>query len=124
MPAAIELPTIRDVIGWLQQLREELAAARVDLAEADETFVMAKEAETIRVAEVLVRLGDEGTVSERDARAKIATKELRFARVLAEQQHRAAKERVRDLRDQLDAVRSLNSAVNTEWRTQSIGQPA
>ena len=119
-----EMPTSRDVVGWLNEIRTELAQAVGALAEADEAAIMARETEELAYARVLVELGDEGTVSERDARAKIRCADERFLRITTEQQLRAAKERVKKARDELDVIRSLNSAVNTEWRTQAMGQPA
>lgn len=119
-----ELPTFHDVVAMLDATREEARAARLALADADESVTLAKEREQLASARVLVELGDEGTVAQRDAVAKLRTESHRFARLLAEQQYRAAKERVRDAKDELEAVRSLNSAVNAAFRTEPMGQPA
>lgn len=124
MTRPIDIPSLYEVIGWLNELREEIAAATRRLAEADEMRVMAREAEEMAKARVFIELGDKGTVAWREAQATIRTERERLTRVVAEQQYRAAKEQVRDLRDQLDAVRSVNATVNTEWRTQAMGQPA
>lgn len=123
MTASLELPNSRDVIGLLQTVRQEMAAAVRDLGEADEIVVMAKEAEEIAVARILIRLGDDGTVSEREAIAKVETESLRFTRIVGQQQYRAAKRRLDEAEAGLRAIQSINSAVNTEWRTQAMGQP-
>lgn len=124
MSPPLELPSTRDVIGFLQEVRAEMAAAAGELAETDETMVMAKEAEELAVARILIRLGDDGTVSGRQAIAAVETEGLRFTRVCAEQQFRAAKRRLDAAKEELRAIQSLNSAVNTEWRSQAMGQPA
>lgn len=124
MTDTFQMPTSRDVVAWLNEIRAELAAAVGDLAEADEAHTMAAEAEELAVARILIELGEQGTVSERAAIAKVRTEELRFLRLTTEQQLRAAKNRVKKAENELRTIQSVNSAVNTEWRTQAMGQPA
>lgn len=119
---SLQPPSQHEVIGYLLELRDLLDRATRDLAEADEAHVLAKQAHEVARARALIDLGSQGTVSERDAIATLRCEGERFAMLLAEQQMRAVRERLRTLRDQLDAVRSLNSAVKAEWQTQAMGQ--
>lgn len=124
MGQVLELPTRLDVMAWMQENRGEMDASIAALADADEAHTMAREAEEIAEARFRVELGDQGTVAWRDAKVKLATEELRFIRLLAEQQLRAAKKRVEKARDDRELIRSVNSTVNTEWRSQAMGQPS
>jgi hypothetical protein len=123
MGQVLELPSRLDVMTWMQENRTEMGSAIRDLAEADEAHTMAKEAEEMADARLRIDLGDAGTVAWRDAKIRVATEELRFIRLLCEQQLRAAKKRVEKARDDRELIRSVNSTVNTEWRSQAMGQP-
>lgn len=123
MGQVLELPTRLDVMSWMQENRGEMDASITALADADEAHTMAKEAEEMAEARVRIDLADAGTVAWRDAKVRVATEELRFIRLLCEQQLRAAKKRVEKARDDRELIRSVNSTVNTEWRSQAMGQP-
>jgi AmiR/NasT family two-component response regulator len=83
-----------------EKVTHELASRAVTLAEADATFKR-EHAKAFLVAE--------GTVSEREAHAAIATQaEYRDHRI-AEARFKAASEAGRNFRTQIEALRSINS---------------
>lgn len=63
-----------------------------------------------------------GSIKDREQAAVLAVEERRLEAEIADQLTRAAKERIRVLRDRLEIGRSLNSARNREFASEGVGQ--
>jgi hypothetical protein len=94
----------------LRRLARKLEAKTDALAELLTAAAEADVTHKISYARALLR-ADAGTVAEREAHATIAVESELTARKITEAIADAARESVRSLRDQLDAVRSINANV-------------
>jgi hypothetical protein len=65
-----------------------------------------------------------GSIKDREQAAVLAVEEQRLEAEVADQMTRAAKERIRVLRDRLEIGRSLNAARRAEFVAEPVGQPA
>lgn len=64
----------------------------------------------------------EGSIKDREQAAVLAVESLRLEAEIADQLTRAAKERIRVLRDRLEIGRSLNAARRSEFAAEPVGQ--
>lgn len=114
-------PTTHQVIKRLSELSRMLDSATAEMAELDETAVLAKSAYEVRYARSF--LSSDGAMEVRKHQAVIEAADQKLGAEMAEQKVRACRERIRTLRDQIDIGRSLNSAVKAEWAASGAGQP-
>lgn len=84
----------------------ELYKAAVDLAEADVEYKTGYS--------VAILNAEGGTVSEREARAHVATRDLRLKYKMAEGLQLSAQEAVRSRRQQISACQSIANALRAE----------
>ena len=63
-----------------------------------------------------------GSIEDRKQAAVLAVEELRVAAESADQVHRAARERIRVLRDRLEIGRSISAARRSEFAAEPVGQ--
>lgn len=63
-----------------------------------------------------------GSIKDREQAAVLAVESLRLEAEIADQMTRAAKERIRVLRDRLEIGRSLNAARRSEFAAEPVGQ--
>jgi hypothetical protein len=89
----------------LTQVTEEVADALMEEAKADATFDLAK------ARALLNQVGQEGTVPEKQARALVAVEEQFIKAKTTEAVAKASLEAGRNLRANLDALRSLNTNI-------------
>jgi phage shock protein A len=116
----VTTPTTHDVILKLSRLSRMLDVATAEVAELDETAVLAKSAFEVAFARAFIK--SEGAQDFRKQSAVLSTADQKLTMELAEQKVRACRERIRTLRDQIDIGRSLNSAVKAEWAASAVGQ--
>jgi hypothetical protein len=102
-PAQVE-NELRRLARKLESKTDALAELLIAAAKADVAY---------RVSHAKALLAADGTVQERDAIAVLAVKDALLERKITEAVADAARESVRSLRDQLDAVRSINA--NTRY---------
>jgi hypothetical protein len=114
------IPTQQQIVVRLSELSRLLDAATVEIAELEESYVIAKQA--FEVAQARAYLQSEGPVEARKAQAVVATAELALVMELAGARHRACRERIRTLGVQIDVGRSLGSAVRSQFAAETSGQ--
>lgn len=111
-----------DIVLELSRIGRELDALSHRITELDAAAVEAWRAHRVAYAEAY--LSAEGTAETRRQVAVLAAEDERFAAETADQGHRAARERIRVLRDRLEIGRSLNAARRAEFAAEATGQPA
>lgn len=110
-PADLQSEMIR-LSRLLDQGIDYLTEAAVEYAETDNAY---------RMARAKALLESEGTVSERNAQADLATSKERVAARLADGMKQAALEAVRSRRQQLSALQSLAAAYRAEVEHSKYG---
>lgn len=110
-----------DIVTELSRIGRELDALSRHIADLDEAAVKAWGEH--RKAYARAYLQGEGSIKDREQAAVLEVEGYRFAAESADQVHRAARERIRVLRDRLEIGRSLNAARRAEFAAEAVGQP-
>lgn len=108
------------VIKRLAEVSRMLDAATDELAQLDESAVVAKQ--TFEVAYARAFLQAEGAVDTRKHIATVQTADERLAYELAYAQHRACKERMNTLRNQLSTGQTVSAALRHQFAAEGTGQ--
>lgn len=109
-----------DLVLELSKIGRELNQLSLKIAELDQAAVLAWSEH--RKAYATKYVNGAGSIKDREQAAVLAVEELRLAAEIADQLTRAAKERIRVLRDRLEIGRSLNAARRAEFAAEPIGQ--
>lgn len=109
-----------DIVVELSRIGRELDALSRDIARLDAECVEAWS--THRKAYAVAYIEGHGSVEDRKQAAVLAVEAERKAAEAADQVHRAARERIRVLRDRLEIGRSMNAARRAEFAAEPVGQ--
>lgn len=112
--------TQMDVIRRLGEVSRMLDAATAELAELDEAQVVARQSFEVAYADAFIR--SEGPVEVRKSLATLATDGERFACEIAAARHRACRERINTLRNQLSTGQTVSAALRAQWSAEGVGQ--
>lgn len=107
--------TPHQVIDTLSTIGKDIDEQTEEIARLDEALVRARVAYKRTYAEVFLRT--EGSMDIRRYTADFSTANLLLKYELAEQEHRAAVNQIRALRDRLEVGRSISALVRLEWGT-------
>lgn len=111
-----------DIVLELSRIGRELDALSTEIARLDQRCVAAWSEH--RKAYAREYINGQGSIEDRKQHAVLAVEDQRVAAEAADQIHRAARERIRVLRDRLEIGRSLNAARRAEFAAEPVGQPA
>lgn len=111
----------QDIVVELSRIGRELDDLSHRIAHLDQECVAAWSEH--RKAYAREFLSGTGAIEDRKQAAILAVEEQRLHAEAADQVLRAARERIRVLRDRLEIGRSLNSARNREFMAEGVGQP-
>lgn len=109
-----------DIVLELSRIGRELDHLSREIERLDRDAVAAWSAH--RKAYAREYIGGAGSIKGREQAAILAVEDERLAAEIADQLTRAAKERIRVLRDRLDIGRSLNAARRSEFAAEPVGQ--
>lgn len=109
-----------DIVLELSKIGRELDDLSHEIARLDRACVLARS--EYRKAYARTFLGSEGSVDVRKQSAVLAVEDTLLAAEIADQVHRAARERIRVLRDRLEIGRSIGAARRSEFAAESVGQ--
>lgn len=109
-----------DIVLELSRIGRELDDLSRKIERLDHAAVIAWSEH--RKAYATEYVNGEGSIKDREQAAVLAVEEKRLEAEIADQLTRAAKERIRVLRDRLEIGRSLNSARNREFAAEPVGQ--
>lgn len=109
-----------DIVLELSRIGRELDALSHDIDRLDQASVLAWSAHRKEYAREF--LGGQGSVEDRKQAAIRAVEPERFEAESADQVLRAAKERIRVLRDRLEIGRSISAARRSEFAAEPVGQ--
>lgn len=109
-----------DVIKRLGEISRLLDAATDELAVLDEHAVRAKQTFEVEYARRFVTA--EGSVDMRKHLATLETQNERLEYELAVAQHRACKERINTLRNQLSTGQTVSAALRHQFAAEATGQ--
>ena len=113
---------MNDIATELSRIGRELDNLSHDIDQLDRASVSAWSEH--RKAYAKAYIGGAGSVEDRKQAAVLEVEDLRVAAESADQVLRAARERIRVLRDRLEIGRSLNAARRAEFAAEPVGQPA
>ena len=105
--------TPEQVINTLSVIGRDIDEATDEVARLDEAAVKARSAYKVAYAEAFLRT--DGSMDIRRYTADIKSKDEFFALEIADQQHRAAVNQIKALRDRLEVGRSISVLVRLEW---------
>ncbi len=108
------------VIKRLSEVSRMLDAATDELAQLDEAAVRAKQAFEVGYARAFIEA--EGSVDLRKHVATVKTAGERLEYELAYAQHRACKERMNTLRNQLSTGQTVSAALRHQFAAEGTGQ--
>lgn len=108
--------TPQQVIDTLSTIGKDIDEQTEEIAVLDEAAVRARVALKVKHAEIFLRT--EGSMDLRRYTAEYGTRHELLASELAEQQHRAAVNQIKALRDRLEVGRSISALVRMEWGSQ------
>lgn len=111
-----------DIVLELSRIGRELDHLSHEIDRLDQAAVQAWSAH--RKAYAHAYISGQGSIEDRKQNAVLAAEDERLAAEVADQVHRAARERIRVLRDRLEIGRSLNAARRAEFAAEPIGQPS
>lgn len=111
-----------DIVLELSKIGRELDALSHSIDQLDQATVAAWSVH--RRAYARTFLASQGTAPQEDRKqaAVLAVEDERFAAEAADQTLRAARERIRVLRDRLEIGRSIGAARRSEFAAESVGQ--
>lgn len=113
-------PEQLNVIKRLGEVSRMLDAATDELAVLDEDAVQAKQTFEVEYARRFIAA--EGAIDMRKHLATVATADLRLAYELAYAKHRACKERINTLRNQLSTGQTVSAALRHQFAAEGTGQ--
>jgi hypothetical protein len=105
--------TPEQVISTLSVIGRDIDEASDEISRLDEAAVRARVAYKVAYAEAFLRM--EGSMDIRRYTAELETRDLLLTHELADQQHRAAVNQIKALRDRLEVGRSISVLVRLEW---------
>jgi len=114
MSALTERLNPQEVVLRLAQISRQLDAAQVELANADEAAVRARQRYEVAYSKALLTV-EASNSDSRKAKATLDTATLKLDAEIADQQVRALRSRLSVLRDQVEIGRSLSAALRSEW---------
>ena len=109
-----------DIVLELSRIGRELDALSHDIDRLDRAAVQAWSEH--RKAYAREYIGGQGSIEGRKQAAVLEVEELRVAAESADQVLRAARERIRVLRDRLEIGRSISAARRAEFAAEPVGQ--
>ena len=109
-----------DIVLELSNIGRELDRLSREIRDLDHAAVIAWSEH--RKAYATKYVNGTGSIKDREQAAVLAVEGERLEAEIADQLTRAAKERIRVLRDRLEIGRSLNAARRAEFATEPIGQ--
>ena len=109
-----------DIVLELSRIGRELDALSTEIARLDAACVVAWSEH--RKAYARAYIDGTGSIEDRKQHAVLEVEELRVAAEAADQVHRAARERIRVLRDRLEIGRSISAARRSEFAAEPVGQ--
>jgi hypothetical protein len=107
--------TPQQVIDTLSSISRDIDEQTSDINRLDRAMVVARAAYKKRYAEVFLRT--EGSMDIRRYTADFSTADEFLHYELSEQEHRAAVNQIKALRDRLEVGRSISALVRMEWGT-------
>lgn len=114
------MSTMNDVVSELSSIGRELDGLSKNIDRLDRDSVTAWSVH--RKAYATEYLGGTGSVEDRKQAAVLEVEDERLAAEIADQLVRAAKERIRVLRDRLEIGRSISAARRSEFAAEPVGQ--
>ena len=108
------------VIKRLAEVSRLLDTATDELAVLDEAAVVAKQAFEVGYARAFIEA--EGPIDVRKHAATLGTAQLRLDYELAYAKHRACKERMNTLRNQLSTGQTVSAALRHQFAAEGAGQ--
>ena len=109
-----------DIVLELSRIGRELDALSTEIARLYAACVVAWSEH--RKAYARAYIDGTGSIEDRKQAAVLEVEELRVAAEAADQVHRAARERIRVLRDRLEIGRSISAARRAEFAAEPVGQ--
>lgn len=109
-----------DIVLELSRIGRELDALSTEIAHLDHACVIARS--EYRKAYARSFLSSEGSMDVRKQSAVLAVEPELLEAEIADQVHRAARERIRVLRDRLEIGRSISAARRAEFAAEPVGQ--
>lgn len=110
-----------DIVLELSRIGRELDDLSRKIENLDHAAVLAWSEH--RKAYATAYIEGTGSIKEREQAAVQTVEDLRLAAEIADQMTRAAKERIRVLRDRLEIGRSISAARRAEFAAEPVGQP-
>lgn len=111
-----------DIVLELSRIGRELDALSHDIDRLDREAVAAWSAHRVEYARTFIGSQGAGPQEDRKQAAILAVEEYRVAAESADQVLRAARERIRVLRDRLEIGRSISAARRSEFAAEPVGQ--
>lgn len=109
-----------DIVTELSRIGRELDRLSHQIDSLDESCVVAWSEH--RKAYARAYINGTGSIEDRKQHAVLEVEELRVAAEAADQLLRAARERIRVLRDRLEIGRSISAARRAEFAAEPVGQ--
>lgn len=107
-------PTPTEIMQSIRKRSGELDTASLTVRRLGRRYAEARHAYRMADARVLLRFIGQGTVRERDARAALASADEHLEMEIADQELRAARDHIANLRAQLSADQSIGAWLRTE----------
>jgi hypothetical protein len=108
--------TPQQVIDTLSIIGKDIDDQTEEINRLDQEAVRARVAYKVQYAEIFLRT--EGSMDIRRYTAEYGSRDSLLQHELADQQHRAAVNQIKALRDRLEVGRSISALVRMEWGAQ------
>jgi len=108
------------VIKRLAEVSRMLDTATDEIARLDEQAVVAKQAFEVKYAEAFIKA--EGSMEMRKHKATLMSASERLEYELAYAKHRACKERMNTLRNQISTGQTVSAALRHQFAAEGVGQ--